>query len=111
MSTSKVMDLVRESATNAAPIEEWKPKRITGDDQQVMTNNCTYPFPGLIGDPWQPPHTTTQITIQPTPDMTVNVWKAENGFMVEIGGKKYIAKSATDIAELFIKEFGDGEKA
>ena len=95
--------------SNLPGVEEWKPsteERLRGMD----TANCIMPDPWQT-QPWTPPLTTTTVQLQASPDMTVNVWKAENGFMVELEGKKYIAKTVEEVAGLFVKEFGDEQKA
>ena len=96
-------ELIQEAIDHAdlPGVEEWKPnteERLRGMD----TSNCIFP---QHTQPWTPPLTTTSITLQPTPDFIVNVYKAENGYMVEINGKKYIAKKSKDIADLFVKQF------
>jgi hypothetical protein len=100
-------ELVDEALIEAENIETWRPQNfdsvVIDDNAEVRSSNCVAPWD--ISQPWQAPITSTSITLQPSPDFIVNVYKAENGFMVEINGKKYIAKKAKDIAELFIKQF------
>lgn len=94
---SKAKELVDEALAEAAKIETWKP--------EYNSTNCVA-SPWDISQPWQPQtYSTTQFVIPPTPDFNVQVWKAENGYMVEINNKKYIAKKPEDIAKLFIKFF------
>ena len=92
-------------------VEEWKApidQPIERRINESQVNSCVAPsFPGL--DPFWQTTTTNTIEVEKRPDFEVKVWKASNGFMIEVCGEKYIAKNSKEMAQLFLKAFDEGK--
>jgi len=88
--------------SNLPGVEEWKPPTDTDNEAMSVISNGQVSFPALDR---RIDFSTSPIEVEKKPDFEVKVWKAINGFMIEVCGKKYIAKNVKEMSQLFLKAF------
>ena len=77
-------------------------------DDWKETNNIFADIPkaAMLGKSedrcWAPTSTVT-VEVEKKPDFELKVWKADNGYMIEILGRKLIARNETELANLIAK--------